>query len=99
MYYVYILRSFVDHSLYVGFTRNVVKRVRAHNEGLNHSTVRFKPWALIYCEAYVVKEDALGREKFLKSGSGKKYLDKQLKNYFQKNPRKRLWGLRSSLFI
>ena len=90
MYYVYILQSFVDQSLYVGFTRDVVKRVSAHNEGLNYSTVRLKPWVLIYCEAYVIKEDDLGREKFLKSGAGKKYLDKQLKNYFQKHPRKKL---------
>ena len=36
---------------------------------------------LIYFEGYLVKEDALGREKFLKSGSGYKYLHKQLKHY------------------
>lgn len=32
-----------------------------------------------------IKKDALGREKFLKGGSGKKYLRKQLKNYLREN--------------
>ncbi|MCK5320520.1 GIY-YIG nuclease family protein [Candidatus Parcubacteria bacterium] len=38
-------------------------------------------WKLIYYEAYIEKRDAIGREKFLKSGSGRKYLNKQLRNY------------------
>ena len=60
--------------------------------------MKFKPWRLIYYEAYTIKEDAINREKFLKSGSGKRYLDKQLKEYFKNNPRRKLWNLRSSLF-
>ena len=40
-----------------------------------------KNWKLIYYEAYIEKRDAIGREKFLKSGSGRKYLNKQLRNY------------------
>jgi putative endonuclease len=87
---VYVLQSLRDHSLYTGFTRNVKKRIILHNEGLNQSTAKLKPWTLIYYEAYIIKEDALCRERFLKSGSGKKYLDKQLKEYFKNNPRKKL---------
>ncbi|MCK4540209.1 GIY-YIG nuclease family protein [Candidatus Parcubacteria bacterium] len=41
-------------------------------------------WKLIYYEAYIEKQDAIGREKFLKSGSGRKYLNKQLRNYLLK---------------
>jgi len=40
-----------------------------------------KNWKLIYFEAYLNKKDALGREKFLKEGSGRKYMKKQLKHY------------------
>lgn len=90
MYYVYVLQSLKDKSLYTGFSRSVKKRLIWHNNGLNESTRRLGPWKLIYYEAYVVKEDALSREKFLKSGSGKNYLDKQLKEYFEICPRKKL---------
>jgi hypothetical protein len=41
---------------------------------------------LIYYEAYVEAADARGREMFLKSGSGRKFLVKQLAHYFQKHP-------------
>ncbi len=37
-----------------------------------------------YYEAYLNKMDAIGREKFLKSGSGRRYINKQLKNYLGK---------------
>ncbi|RJQ33478.1 GIY-YIG nuclease family protein [Candidatus Parcubacteria bacterium] len=90
MYYVYVLQSLKDKSLYTGFSRSVKKHLIWHNKGLNEFTRKFGPWELIYYEAYVIKEDALSREKFLKSGSGKNYLDKQLKEYFKNNPRKKL---------
>ncbi len=90
MYYVYILQSIKNKSLYTGFTRSVKKRLLAHNNGLSSYTSELRPWKLIYYEAYLIKEDALNREKFLKSGSGKKYLDKQLKEYFKNNQRKKL---------
>jgi predicted GIY-YIG superfamily endonuclease len=46
------------------------------------------PWKLIYYEAYLEREDALGRERYLKSGSGRKFLKKQLRHYLLKNPSK-----------
>jgi hypothetical protein len=36
---------------------------------------------LIYYEAYVNQEDALGRERYLKSGSGRRFLKAQLRHY------------------
>lgn len=39
---------------------------------------------MIYYEAYLNREDATGREKFLKSGSGRRFLKKQLKQYINK---------------
>lgn len=90
MYCVYVLQSKIDASLYTGFTTNIKARLIDHNKGLNISSSKLKPWKLIYFEAYDNKEDALNREKFLKSGSGKHYLDKQLKNYFTCYPRRKL---------
>lgn len=82
-YYVYLLESEMDKSWYIGFTLGITNRLLAHNSGKNASTKHKRPWRMIYFEAYVNKQDALGREKFLKSGSGRMFLKKQLKNYLE----------------
>jgi len=38
---------------------------------------------LIYYEAYTEREDAEGREKFLKSGAGRRFLRAQLRHYLR----------------
>jgi len=80
-YYVYVLQSLKDLSLYIGFTENLKARLQEHNSGKNVSTKYKIPFELIYFEGYRNKMDTLGREKFLKSGSGRRYIDKQLKNF------------------
>jgi putative endonuclease len=84
MYYVYILQSEKDGLWYTGYTEHLAQRIKQHNEGSTESTKRRRPLKLIYYEAYLDKEDALGREKFLKSGSGKRFLKKQLHHYFSR---------------
>ena len=42
--------------------------------------------SLIYYEAYAEQAEALGREKYLKSGGGRIFLRKQLRHYLAKNP-------------
>ncbi len=86
MYYiVYFIESIkYPNKHYIGFTTNIKQRILFHNQGLVVSTKKLKPWKLIYAELYLNKFDALGREKFLKSGSGWKFLKKQLNNYFNK---------------
>ncbi len=82
MYKVYVLESISTKKWYIGFTpSNVIVRLGKHNKGLVQSTKSYKPWKLIYCEAYLNRSDATSKEKFLKSGSGRNYLKKQLKNY------------------
>ncbi len=86
MYYVYLLESQTDHNWYIGYSTDVERRLSEHNAHKNIST-RFRgPFKLIYYEAYCHKKDALGREKFLKSGSGHRFLKKQLRHYFEKYP-------------
>ena len=87
MYYVYVLQSETDNGLYIGYTADLVSRMRVHNAGQSKSTSSRCPLRLIYYEAYLIKEDALGRECFLKSGSGRRYLHKQLSEYFHQHPR------------
>ena len=85
MHYVYLLECQNDNSWYIGQTGNLDERVIRHNAGIGARTTSLKKnWKLIYYEAYLIKADAIGREKFLKSGSGRTYLKKQLRNYLTK---------------
>ena len=82
MYFVYVLENRDDGSFYVGYTTSIDRRLNEHVTGKGGQTTRRTPnWQLIYYEAYLNKHDALGRERFLKGGSGRKYLHRQLKNY------------------
>ena len=76
MFNVYILRSRKNGKRYVGYTeRNIEMRLAEHNRGQSHYTKRNGPFVLIYNEMYDTKQEALIREKFLKSGQGRKFLD------------------------
>lgn len=79
-YYTYILRSSKDRKLYIGWTPNVIKRVKEHNEGLVPSTKNRRPFKIIFYEAFLNKEDAVLREKFFKTGWGRRHLRITLKN-------------------
>jgi len=82
MFYVYVLESIQDKSWYIGYTPdNPDKRLLKHNLRTEYYTKRKTPWKLIYYEAYLNQKDVTGREKFLKSGSGRTFLKKQLRNY------------------
>ena len=82
MSYVYLLGCQDDKGWYIGYTGDLRARVKKHSNGTGARTTSLKNnWKLIYYEAYILKADALGREKFLQSGSGGSYLKKQLRNY------------------
>ena len=82
VHYVYVLRSLKDSNLYTGYTADLRSRVAAHSIGKVRATRDRRPLRLIYYEAYLLAKDAKAREVFLKSGSGKRYVRKQLRNYF-----------------
>ena len=73
-YYVYVLRSINFERNYVGFTKNLHKRLKQHNLGRTKSTKPFKPWKILFFEVFNSKEEALIREKFLKTGKGREYI-------------------------
>ena len=84
MHKVYVLENKEDKSWYIGQTDDLERRIKQHNGGYGARTTGMngrESWRLIYVEAYINKSDALGREKFLKGGSGRIYLKKQLKHY------------------
>jgi putative endonuclease len=82
MHYVYVLRSSKDGNLYTGYTTDLRQRFADHIAGKASSTRGRRPLQLIYYEAYLLAADAKARETFLKSGSGKRFIRKQLRYYF-----------------
>jgi putative endonuclease len=82
MYYVYVLRSILNCSSYIGYTEDLPKdRLSEHNSGQNKWTKKYRPYELVYYESYYCKKDALHREKFLKSGMGNKLVKLIIDNF------------------
>ena len=81
MYYVYVLKSLKDLNYYIGYTENIEKRFLEHNTGKVKSTKYRRPFDLVYYEACWSLEDALHREKYLKSSYGHRYIKNRIKNY------------------
>ena len=80
-YYIYVLRSRLDGKFYTGFTSDIENRLNEHNSGKVSSTKRRVPFEIIYFEFCLNIDDALHREKYLKTTYGKRYLKNRLKNY------------------
>ena len=80
MYYVYVLKSQKWSKQYIGFTNNLEKRVKEHNEKNTKSTRYGIPWKLVYYEAFLSREDAVKRELQLKKyGSAFGFLKRRIK--------------------
>jgi len=85
MFYNYVLQSLKNWNLYVGYTTDLRKRLKEHNQGLNQSTKPYRPWKLIYYEACLDREDAKRREDYLKTSQGQRLLKRRLKEYLYKS--------------
>lgn len=93
MHYVYILQSKLNGQQYTGSTNNLKKRFQEHNDGNIISTKRYKPWKLLYYEAYIAEDLARVRERRLKyNGNAMKELKKRV-GFF--NPRAAFKPLKS----
>jgi len=84
MFYTYILQSLKNKSLYIGYTTDLKKRFTEHNSGKGSATKPFRPYKLIFYEAFLNKIDAKNREEYLKSGWGFRSIKKLLKNYLER---------------
>ena len=82
-WYVYVLQN-EGKRWYIGSTKDLRKRILQHNSGKNKATKYGVPWKLIYCEININQQDARARERYLKSGMGRKYLKNRLKFFFAK---------------
>ena len=81
MFHTYILQSLKDKEFYTGFTNDLRKRFKKHQNGEVFSTKHRRPFKLIYYEACLDEEDAKNREKYLKTAWGKRYIKNRLRSY------------------
>jgi len=81
MFYTYVIQSKKSKQWYTGSTKDLRKRLNQHNKKQSTWTKTGVSWKLIYYEACLNEEDARSREKYLKSGIGKRYLKNRLRRF------------------
>ena len=66
-YYVYMLKSHGLKSVtYVGYSKDIKKRLALHNSGKGAKFTRGRTWKLIYKEIFNSKSKAISREYYIK---------------------------------
>jgi putative endonuclease len=78
MYFVYVLKSKIDDKYYYGFTDNLERRLQNHNNKEVKSTKSRAPFDLIYFEKVDTAKEARIKEKYFKSGFGRKYIKNRI---------------------
>ncbi len=81
MYYVYVLQSTVADKTYIGRSAHHDERFKAHNAGRGGWPKHYRPWTRVLLQEYPDRASAGKRERYLKSGWGRKWL----KEYLEKS--------------
>ncbi|PCH69194.1 MAG: excinuclease ABC subunit C [Bacteroidetes bacterium] len=81
MYFVYIIKSKIDDSLYIGYTQDLAIRLRKHNTAKSGYTSRKKPWIVVYTEQFNDKFPAIKREIFLKEQKNRNFYDSLIESW------------------
>lgn len=79
MFSIYILQSLKDKRTYVGFSDNVEERLIRQNQGYVNATKNRRPLKILFTEKAKDMQEAKNREKYWKSGAGRR----RLKYYFE----------------
>lgn len=77
MHFVYILKN-KRGKKYVGCTDDLNDRLARHNRGEVPSTARFIPWHIVHYAAFPDQKKAYDYERYLKSGSGRSFVERHL---------------------
>lgn len=78
MFVVYILKSTERRKTYTGYTNDLTRRLHEHNAGRVPFTRRFHPWRVIYTETVGDEQEAKKRERYWKSGAGRRNIRRVL---------------------
>jgi putative endonuclease len=83
VHYTYILYSTKDKKLYIGSTSNLKRRIKEHQSGKVFATKGRLPVKLIFYEAFTNTKDAVRRERYFKTNSGKRSLRLMLREFYK----------------
>ncbi len=79
---VYILYSEKFNATYVGYTTDLISRFHSHNSLATKGwTLRYRPWRVMHVEFYETQKQAMLREKELKTGKGRDFIQ-HIKNTY-----------------
>ena len=80
-YFVYMLKSHGLKSVtYIGYTKDIKKRLALHNSGKGAKFTRGRTWKLIYKEIFNSKSKAISRELYIKKN---RTLRNKIKNKYK----------------
>ena len=81
-YFVYLIGCNKNNKFttYVGYTKNLKKRIKLHNEGKGAKFTKGRKWKIMYYEKYKKKRKAILREIYLKKN---RKLRNQIKNKYR----------------
>jgi len=78
-FYTYVLLCEKTGTFYTGATGDLRKRLEQHRKGDVSYTCNRGPIKLVYYEACLNREDSFRRERYLKTGMGKRFIKNRLK--------------------
>ena len=74
-YSVYIIKSRVDGTYYIGSTQDLSERIERHNQGRSKYTKAKRPWELVYSEEFSDRSSATKRENAIKRQKSKEFIE------------------------
>ena len=88
IYFVYIIYNLLRRKIYIGFTSKLKTRILRHNRILSskkksYTSKNSGKWILIHKEEYSSLKDTMKREKWLKSGIGRKFIHNNLEQWIK----------------
>jgi putative endonuclease len=84
MMIVYVLFSSIINKFYVGYTDNLLRRIKEHNSGAGTFTAKGRPWILVTTFECVDRKTAVNLELRIKKRGIKRFLqDNDRANTFE----------------
>ncbi len=76
MYYTYILKSTKNNKYYIGYTHDLDARLKLHNNNKVLATKNLGPWEIFHKEEFQTEQEAMRRERQIKSWKSRKAIEK-----------------------
>ena len=83
-FYTYAIKNDRTNKIYIGHTKNLASRIKRHNQKLPSKKTSFTtknkgPWKLVYREKFITRQEAVRREKQLKSYRGRVFIKNKIR--------------------